>query len=195
MGSEYKGMMIGYARSSTTDQQAGYEAQLRDLEAAGCRRVFKEMRSSVDVHRVELAAAIDYAREGDVFVVTKLDRLARSVANFVDIQRQLEAKGVTLRVLAMDLDTSTSTGKLTMNVLASVAQFERELMLERQREGIAKAKGDGKYKGRAPTAQRKAEEIKAMRAEGRTVPEIVAALKVSRASVFRILKPQDAEAA
>ncbi|RWN54137.1 recombinase family protein [Mesorhizobium sp.] len=188
MASEYNGMMIGFARTSTLDQEAGLEAQLRDLKGAGCQKIFQEQRSSVDAHRVQLVAAIDYAREGDVLVVTKLDRLARSVGNLVDIQRQLEAKGVTLRILALNLDTATPTGKLMVNLIGSVAQFEREIMLERQREGIAKAKGDGRYKGRAPTALRKANEIRRMKAEGRPVPEIVAALKVSRASVFRILK-------
>lgn len=195
MSSDYKGMMIGYARSSTIEQRAGLDAQLRDLVAIGCKKVFHEMRSSVDASRPKLSEAIDYAREGDVLVVTKLDRLARSVANLVDIQQQLQAKGVTLRILAMNLDTATPTGKLMVNLLGSIAQFERELMLERQREGIAKAKGEGKYKGRAPTAQRKAKEIKAMRAEGKTVPEIVAAFEISRASVFRILKEQPAKAA
>lgn len=192
---EYNGMMIGMARTSTTEQKAGLEAQERDLKAAGCTKIIRDESSAVDARRAQLEEAIDFAREGDTLVVTKLDRLARSVANFVDIQRQLEAKGVALRILNMNLDTSTPTGKLMMNVLVSVAQFERELMLERQREGIAKAKGDGKYKGRAPTALRKAKEIKAMRAEGKTVPEIVTALKVSRASVFRMLKEQPAEAA
>ncbi|PBB23342.1 MULTISPECIES: recombinase family protein [unclassified Mesorhizobium] len=190
-----KGMLIGYARTSTVEQEAGLEAQVRDLEAAGCDKLFQEQRSSVDAKRVKLDAAIEFAREGDVLVVTKLDRLARSVGNLVDIQRQLEAKGVTLRILAINLDTATPTGKLMVNMLGSVAQFERELMLERQREGIAKAKGEGKYKGRAPTAQRQAKEIIRLKMEGVKVPEIVTTLGVSRASIFRILKEQAAEAA
>ncbi|MES0202781.1 recombinase family protein [Mesorhizobium sp. LNHC209A00] len=190
-----KGMLIGYARTSTVEQEAGLEAQVRDLEAAGCDKLFQEQRSSVDAKRIKLDAAIEFAREGDVLVVTKLDRLARSVGNLVDIQRQLEAKGVTLRILAINLDTATPTGKLMVNMLGSVAQFERELMLERQREGIAKAKGEGKYKGRAPTAQRQAKEIIRLKMEGVKVPEIVTTLGVSRASIFRILKEQAAEAA
>lgn len=175
---------------STVDQKAGLDAQLRDLEKAGCRKFFQEMRSSVDAKRDQLIAAIDYAREGDVLVVTKLDRLARSVADFVETQRQLEAKGVALRILGMNLDTSTPTGKLMVNLLVSIAQFERELMLERQREGIAKAKADGKYKGRQPTARKHVKEIIRLRTEGYSVPEIMAALPkpVSRASVFRLLK-------
>lgn len=197
-----KGKVIGYARTSTADQKAGLEAQVAALKAVGCDKIFIEEVSAVDAKRPELRKAIDYARDGDVLVVTKLDRLARSVANLVDIQRELATKaedkdsdGVSLRILSINLDTSTPTGKLMVNMIGAVAQFERELMLERQIDGIAKAKREGKYKGRAPTAQRKAKEIKAMRAEGKTVPEIVTALKVSRASVFRMLKEQPAEAA
>src|SRR6478735_1819625 len=98
-------------------------------------------------------------RRGDVLVVTKLDRLARSMAHLMDLLKVIEAKGASLRILGSDgLDTGTPNGRLMLNVLGSVAQFEREIMLERQREGIAKAKAAGKYKGRAPTAMNKANE-------------------------------------
>ena len=181
--------IIGYARTSTADQKAGLEAQLRDLQEAGCTKVFKEEVSSVDKsNRKELDRALDYVREGDTFVVTKLDRLARSVADLVTITDTLKHKGVALRILALNLDTGTPTGELMLNMLGSIAQFERELMLERQREGIAKAKAEGKYKGRAPTAKRKAADVLRLKGEGKTVPEIVDALNISRASVFRILK-------
>ena len=149
-------MLIGYARTSTVEQVAGLEAQERDLKAAGVDKVFAEQLSSVDAKRPALAAALDFARDGDTFVVTKLDRLARSVADLLAIVEKLTAKGVALRILAIGLDTATSVGRLMLNMLASVAQFEREVMLERQREGIAKAKAEGKFKGRAPTARAKA---------------------------------------
>ena len=180
--------IIGYARTSTTDQKAGLDAQLRDLAAAGCQKVFQEQVSSVDTKRSELERALDYAREGDTLVVTKLDRLARSMANLVEITGRLKAKGVELKVLALDLDTGTSTGKLMLNLMGSIAEFERELMLERQREGIAKAKAEGKYQGRAPTARKKANDIRRLRSEGKTVEAIVAELGVSRSSVFRMLR-------
>ncbi len=186
--------VIGYARTSTLDQTYGLEAQLRELEAAGCMKVFKEQVSSVDKSgRPELLRAIEYAREGDVFVVTKLDRLARSMADLMRLKGTLEAKGVTLKILNLAIDTSTPTGKLMMNMLGSIAEFEREIMLERQREGIAKAKEDGKYKGRAPTALRQADEVKRLKAGGLTADQIVAEMtgnggKISRSSVFRILK-------
>jgi DNA invertase Pin-like site-specific DNA recombinase len=180
--------MIGYARTSTTDQKAGLEAQLRDLKAAGCTKIFQEEVSSVGGNRQELERALDYVREGDVLVVTKMDRLARSVADLVSITARLKEKGVELRVLTMNLDTASPTGKLMLNLLGSIAEFERELMLERQREGIAKAKADGKYKGRAPTARSRTEEVIRMRSEGTSPAKIVEALGISRASVFRILK-------
>jgi DNA invertase Pin-like site-specific DNA recombinase len=178
---------IGYARTSTTEQHAGLEAQLRDLEAAGIEKLFSEQVSSV-AKRDQLEAALDFAREGDVLIVTKLDRLARSVADLVKITERLKAKGVTLHILALNLDTSTPTGKLMLNMLGSIAQFERELMLERQREGIAKAKGEGKYKGRAPTARARSAEVLALREQGKTIAQIVEDTGISRASVVRIMR-------
>jgi DNA invertase Pin-like site-specific DNA recombinase len=179
---------IGYARTSTLDQAYGLAAQLRDLEAAGCEKVFQEQLSSVDKQRPELARAMDYAREGDIFVVTKLDRLARSMADLIRIKDALECKGATLKILNLNIDTSTPTGKLMLSLLGSIAEFERDIMLERQREGIAKAKEDGKYKGRAPTAQRQSDEVKRLKAEGKTADQIVEMLGISRSSVFRILR-------
>lgn len=180
--------IVGYARTSTVDQVAGLDAQLRDLTAAGCERVFKEQVSSVDTKRPELERLLDYAREGDVLVVTKLDRLARSMVNLLDITGRLQSKGVELKVLALNLDTATPTGKLMMNLMGSIAEFERELMLERQREGIAKAKANGKYQGRAPTARRKTADVLRLRADGKTAQAIADELNVSRSSVFRIIK-------
>jgi DNA invertase Pin-like site-specific DNA recombinase len=180
--------IVGYARTSTVDQVAGLEVQLRELEAAGCDKIFSEQVSSVATRREELERALDYVREGDVLVVTRLDRLARSMVHFLEITSRLAHKSVALRVLGLNLDTGTPTGKLMLNLLGSIAEFERELMLERQREGIAKAKAEGKYKGRAPTAQRKAQEVIRLKGEGKTVDAIVAELGVSRSSVFRILR-------
>ncbi|HYG85645.1 MAG TPA: recombinase family protein [Azospirillum sp.] len=182
-------MLIGYARTSTLDQKAGIEAQVRDLEAAGCSKLFQEQVSSVDVaNREQLTLALEFVREGDTLVVTKLDRLARSVAHLMTILEALRAKGASLRILNLGLDTSTPTGKLMLTMLGGVAEFEREIMLERQREGIAKAKAEGKYKGRKPTAQAKAEEVKALRSQGIGASEIAKRLGIGRASVYRIIE-------
>jgi DNA invertase Pin-like site-specific DNA recombinase len=180
------GAVVGYARTSTVEQSAGIEAQKRDLSAAGVTKLFAEQVSSV-APREELKRALDYLRDGDTFVVTKLDRLARSVADLVDITKSIEAKGAALRILSMNLDTTTPTGKLMLNMLGSIAQFERELMLERQREGIAKAKAEGKYKGRAPTARAKREEVLQLRDQGVGPMEIGRRLGIGRTSVYRIL--------
>ena len=179
-------MQVGYARSSTVDQEAGFQAQIKALKAAGCEKAFAEQVSSV-AQRDQLEAALEYVREGDTLVVTKLDRLARSVSHLVVIGERLEAKGVALKVLDQAIDTSNSTGRLMFNMLGAIAQFERELMLERQREGVAKAKAEGKYKGRAPTARAKASEVLRLRGKGVGPTEIGKRLKIGRASVYRIL--------
>ncbi len=183
--------LVGYARTSTTDQKAGLEAQLRDLDAAGCNKIFQEELSSVSTKRPQLEAALDYIRDGDTLIVTKIDRLARSVADLVRLTEQLRMKGVHLRFLANpEMNTESANGKLMLTVLGAIAEFERDLMLERQREGIAKAKAEGKYKGRKPTARAKSAEVVKMKAEGQTAEAIAEALHISRASVFRILKEQ-----
>ena len=184
------GQTVGYARTSTLDQVAGYESQLRDLEGVGCSKLFKEQVSAVG-SRPALAACLDYLREGDTLVVTKLDRLARSVMHLGEIVAALTAKGAALRVLNIGLDTSTPTGKLLLNMLGSVAEFERDMMLERQREGIAKAKADGRYQGRAPTARRKADQIRELAAAGQTRAAIAERLGVSERSVYRALAAAD----
>jgi DNA invertase Pin-like site-specific DNA recombinase len=180
-------MKVGYARTSTVEQKAGFEAQLRDLKAAGCEKVFQEQLSSVDAKRPQLEAAIDFCRESDLLICTKLDRLARSVADVVAIERRLNDKGAALIVMDPAMDTSTPAGRLVFNVLASIAQFEREIMLTRQREGIAKAKAEGKYKGRKPTARAKAEAVKKLLAEGVSATETAKRLGIGRRSIYRIL--------
>ena len=182
------GMLIGYARTSTLDQTAGFEAQLTELAQAGCEKVFREQVSSVAA-RAQLEAALDYIRENDVLVVCKLDRLARSTQHLLEIVERVKRKGAHLQVLNLGMDTSTATGKLLLTMIGAIGQFEREMMLERQREGIAKAQGEGKYKGRAPTALAKAAEARALRAEGVGATEIAKRLKMGRASVYRVLSP------
>jgi DNA invertase Pin-like site-specific DNA recombinase len=162
------------------------DAQLRDLSATGCTKIFREQVSSV-AHREQLEAALDFVREGDCLCITKLDRLCRSVADLVSITEKLRTKGVALRILSMNLDTLTPTGKLMMNLLGSIAEFERELMLERQRDGIARAKAAGRYKGRAPTALRKLPQIRELSSQGVKPAEIARQLSISRASVYRLL--------
>lgn len=181
-------MLVGYARTSTLDQKASIEAQARDLTAAGCEKLFSEQVSSVDVpNRDQLAQALDFIRQGDALVVTKLDRLARSVKHLLDIMEAITAKGASLRILNMGIDTGTPTGKLVLTVLGGIAEFEREIMLERQREGIEKARREGKYKGRKATARAKEADVRRLKADGVGPTEIAKRLGIGRASVYRIL--------
>lgn len=184
------GKVVGYARTSTADQDAGLEAQVRDLKAAGCEKIFEEQVSSV-AERPKLKACLDYLREDDTLVVTKPDRLARSTADLLTIEADLAKRGVALVVQSMGLDTrgngSNPTTRLQLTILAAVAQFEREIMLERQREGIQAAKAQGKYKGR-PADTKKHAEIKRLHAEGVGAAEIAKRLEVARSNVYRVLE-------
>jgi DNA invertase Pin-like site-specific DNA recombinase len=182
-------MLIGYARTSTIKQDAGLCAQLALLERAGCDRenIFNEQVSSVEP-RAQLDAAIRSLRKGDVLIVTKLDRFARSLEHAIALERKIAGKGASLQVLDPAMDTSQPMGRLLFNMLGAVAQFEREIMLERQREGIAKAQREGKYKGRQPTARAKADQVLELKAQQLGASEIARQLKIGRASVYRILK-------
>lgn len=179
-------MLVGYARTSTADQKAGLEAQVAELKAAGVEELFVEQVSSVQ-EREELGNALKFVRRGDTLVITKLDRLARSIADLVKIVETLEERRVTLRILAMNLDTNSPTGRLLLNLVGSVAQFEREIMLERQREGVVRARAEGKYKGRAPTARAKSADVIAKFKANQRPADIARSVEIGRASVYRIL--------
>jgi DNA invertase Pin-like site-specific DNA recombinase len=179
-------MLIGYARTSTTDQRAGLEAQIAELKAAGVGELFVEQVSSVQ-RREEVEKSLKFIRKGDTLVVTKLDRLARSIPDLVRIIATLEEKQATLRIMAMNLDTDTPTGRLLLHLVGSVSQFEREIMLERQREGVARAKTEGKYRGRAPTARAKSADVIAKFKADQRPSDIAKSVGIGRASVYRIL--------
>lgn len=177
--------MIGYARVSSSGQSL--EVQRDQLLAAGCTRIFEEKRSGLSQDgREQLALALDYVRDGDVLIVTRLDRLARSITDLRQIVDRLTAKEVGFRALQQgDLDTSTSNGRLMLNMLGAFAEFEADLRRERQREGIDRAKANGIYKGRKPTVP--VDEVRKLKAEGVAPTEIAKRLNVGRASVYRAL--------
>lgn len=179
-------MLIGYARTSTFDQKAGLEAQIAALKALGCERLYQEQVSSVAI-RDALREALAFCREGDTIVVTKLDRLARSVRHLGDIVEDLAGRKIALKVLDLGLDTGNATGKLMLNVLGSVAQFEREMMLERQKEGILKAKADGKYRGRRPTGPDMVARVKTLLLESVPKRKIAQMTGLSERTVYRLV--------
>jgi DNA invertase Pin-like site-specific DNA recombinase len=182
-------MLVGYARTSTSEQHAGLEAQRRDLAGAGATKLYEEQVSAT-TQRTALAGCLAFLREGDTLIVTKPDRLARSTSELLSIEADLSSRGVGLVVLSMGgsvLDTRNPTSKLMLTILAAVAAWEREIMIERQREGIAKAKAEGRYKGRAPTAQRHAPAIIAARAAGKSPTEIAREHGINRATVYRLV--------
>jgi DNA invertase Pin-like site-specific DNA recombinase len=183
-------MKIGYARTSTEEQVAGLEAQRRDLAAAGCERVFSEQESGAKNDRPQLNQAFEHMRPGDVLVVTKPDRLARSVVALMGFVERLRAKGCELIVLSMGgapLDTSNPTSSLILTILGAVAEWERAIMKERQAEGIAKAKAEGKYRGRKPSARDRTADVLALSGQGVTPTVIAKRLGISRTSVYRCL--------
>ncbi|TIS90596.1 recombinase family protein [Mesorhizobium sp.] len=182
-------MQIGYARTSTEEQVAGLEAQVRDLQGAGCEEVFSEQVSALG-DRKELEGALKFLRKGDTLVITKIDRLARNTRTLGEIVDDLHSRGIGLKVLQFGnetVDTTGAYGRLMLNMFAAFAEFERDLMKERQKEGIAKAKAEQKYKGRKPTARAKAGEAVALFQQGKTVSEVSKAVGIGRGSVYRAL--------
>lgn len=180
---------IGYARVSTTGQSL--DAQLEAL--SGCEKVFREKISGAKDNRPELKAMLEWVREGDTVQVTKLDRLARNTRHLLEISELLQAKGVALNILNIGINTATPTGKLMLTMIGAIATFEREMMLERQAEGIALAKLKGRYKGRKPTARNKSEEVLNMLAQGLSKPEISRQLGIGVTSIYRIVKTNQAK--
>ena len=178
-------MRYGYARVSTIDQDLSIQNSA--LTAAGCELVRAEKVSGASrAGRDELELLMQFMREGDELVVTRIDRLARSIGDLQDIVRALKAKGVALRALEQPIDTSTAAGKCFLDMLGVFAEFETNLRKERQLEGIAKAKAAGVYKGRKPSIP--VDEVKALRAAGRGATEIAEELGISRKSVYRALE-------
>lgn len=178
--------LVGYARVSSYGQSL--DVQREQLKAAGCEKLFEEKRSGTStVGRDQLDQALSYVREGDTFIVTRLDRLARSIVDLRQVIDSLTAKGVHFRALQQgEIDTASTTGRLMLNLLGAFAEFETDLRKERQREGIEKAKGEGRYKGRKPKVN--AEDVRRLQAEGVRPTEIARRLSIGRASVYRALE-------
>src|SRR6478735_844997 len=175
---------IGYARVSTIDQSL--DIQEAALRTAGCDMIRSEKRSGTSTAgRTELQTVLDFLRKGDVLMVTRIDRLARSIGDLQDIVRDVRAKGAALKATEQPIDTSSAAGKAFLDMLGVFAEFETNLRRERQMEGIAKAKAEGVYRGRKPSID--AAQIRALAAEGIGATEIARQLNIGRASVYRML--------
>lgn len=178
-------MIVGYARVSSAGQSLEVQRDL--LRKAGCDKIFGEKKSGrTQDGRDELADALDFVREGDTFVVTRLDRLARSVSDLFSIIEGLQSRQVLFRCLQQSgVDTDSSTGRLMMAILGAVAAFEADIRKERQAEGIARAKAAGIYKGRKPSVD--AAEVRRLHDAGKRPADIARELSIGRASVYRAL--------
>jgi DNA invertase Pin-like site-specific DNA recombinase len=177
--------VIGYARVSTIDQDLSIQETA--LRAAGCELIRAEKRSgTTTAGRTELQTVLDFIRNDDVLMVTRIDRLARSIGDLQDIVRGLKAKGASLKAIEQPIDTSTATGKCFLDMLGVFAEFETNLRRERQLEGIVKAKAAGVYKGRK--ARIDPTEVAQLRAEGLGASAIAKQLRIGRASVYRVLE-------
>jgi DNA invertase Pin-like site-specific DNA recombinase len=177
--------IIGYARVSTTDQDLSIqEAALR---AAGCEAIRAEKRSGTSTQgREELRIVLDFLRPGDALMVTRIDRLARSIGDLQDIVRTVKARGASLKATEQPIDTGTAAGKCFLDMLGVFAEFETNLRKERQLEGIAKAKAAGVYKGRPASIS--AAQVREMKSQGFGATKIAKALGIGRASVYRVLE-------
>lgn len=177
----------GYARVSTLDQSTNIQREA--LEAANCDRIYEEQVSGTSRKgRSELQRVLEILREGDTLVVTRIDRLARSMKDLQDIVHDLKARGVHLEATEQPIDTSTAAGKAFLDMLGVFAEFETNLRKERQLEGIQKAKARGIYKGGAPLSDDKKERVKELFKQGKRPAEIVRESGVGKTSVFKIIK-------
>jgi DNA invertase Pin-like site-specific DNA recombinase len=181
------GSLVGYARVSTADQSLNIQTDA--LAQAGCIRVFTDTASGAVADRPQLAAALDYVREGDTLVVWRLDRLGRSVRHLIDTVMLLQERVVGFRSLQEAIDTTTSGGRLVFHVFCALAEFERALVKERTKAGLVAARARGRVGGRKPVLTPKQIQVARQMydAQTSTVSEIAAVLGVSRATVYRNL--------
>jgi DNA invertase Pin-like site-specific DNA recombinase len=178
-------MLVGYASVSTQDQ----DLTVQQERLAHCEKLYADMASGTTDKRPQLQACLDFVREGDTLVVTRLDRLARSTLHLYQIADRLARQGVHLHILDQALDTHTETGRLLFGMLAVIAQFETELRAERQREGIAKAKRAGVHFGRTKVLTlEQAEELRALRAEGVTLAILMQRYGIGKTAAYRYLR-------
>lgn len=177
--------LVGYARVSTTGQSLDVQRE----KLKHCDKLYEEKHSGSTDQRPQLQACLDYVREGDTLTITRLDRLARSTLHLCQIAQTLEQKGVHLKVLDQNIDTSSATGRLLFNMLGAIGQFETEIRAERQRDGIEKAKRNGiRFGKQKALTPEQAKELQAKRQAGALIKDLMAEYGISKVSVYRYLK-------
>lgn len=177
-------VFVGYARVSSTGQSL--DVQLEKLSE--CQKIFQEKLSGTVRKRLKLDECLNYVREGDTLVVTRIDRLARSTLDLCDIAKMLEEKGVNLKVIDQNIDTSDATGRLLFNMLGAIGQFETEIRAERQADGIHKAKSKGVKIGRSKRLRdEQVHDLRRKREEGATVKDLMADYRIGKTTVYRYL--------
>ena len=185
-GTPRKGDILGYARVSTRDQDAtGQEDRLIEH---GAIRVFTDVASGARARRPALAELIDHARPGDILCITRLDRLGRSLKELLESVEDLQARGLHLVSLEEDINTSSATGELTFHVFGAIAHFERRLIAERTRDGLAAARKRGRVPGRPPLPAEKVSALRKLVASGMSAGEAAAQLGIGRSTAYRIMQ-------
>ncbi|SFO72555.1 Site-specific DNA recombinase [Cohaesibacter marisflavi] len=177
--------LVGYARVSSVGQSL--DVQEAKLQSAGCEEIFREKRSGVDTERPQLKECMRYIRKGDTLVISRIDRLARSAEHLLQLSRELEEKGVTLKVLDQSIDTGDAAGKAFLGMLAVFAQFENDIRKERQMDGIAKAREKGVKFGRRPVMTEEQEgEARQLRKDGWALQRIADHMGVSKGLIHKV---------
>lgn len=181
-------MLIGYARISTDDQNL--QPQLDALEAAGCDRVFQDQMSGVTAQRPGLEEAIEFARQGDLLVIWRLDRLGRSLKNLIQLVTELEDRGVGLKSLHESIDTSSSSGKLVFHMFGALAEFERNLIIERTNAGLSAARARGRVGGRPPALTKEEQKtvVAMYKSKQHTIKDICSMANISKPTLYKYLK-------
>lgn len=178
---------IGYARVSSVGQSL--DVQLEKLNDFGCNKIYQEKKSGTTANRPELKSCLSYLREGDTLIITKLDRLARSTFHLTQIANDLSKRDIELHVIDQKIDTSTPTGKLLFNMLASISEFETEIRKERQLEGIEKAKSKGiKFGAKPKLTDEQVVQLREDRRSGILIKNLMSKYNLSKDSVYRLLR-------
>ena len=180
------GKLIGYARVSSDDQNCA--VQIAQLKKMGCQKIYADKKSGRSRDRIEFQKCLDYLREGDVLAFTRVDRLGRSLRDLVNIAFELKEKNISLYIIQQNIDTSSPMGQMFYSMLGIMAEFEFHLKRERQIEGIAKAKLEGKYKGRNPLSDQLITQIQLLRENSVSPTKIAQQLNIGRTSVYKYLK-------